>query len=314
MSEYNASSIQILEGLEAVRKRPGMYIGTTGPRGLHHLVWEIVDNAIDEAMGGYCDEITVEIEEGNIIKVIDNGRGIPTDIHPKSGRPAVETILTTLHAGGKFDSDSYKVSGGLHGVGASVCNALSSWFEILVFQKGIIHQQEYSQGAPLYDLKQIGKTDTSGTTIRFQADPEIFTETVVFEYEVLRSRIQQLAFLNKGLRINLRDLRSSEINEDSFKYDGGIQEYIKFLNEGKEIIHPEVIYFEDELDGIVIEVAMQYHTGYATNLYSFTNNIHTHEGGTHEEGFRTTLTSKGCWQNDRGSGLTRRYQYWRHRT
>ncbi len=290
MSEYNASSIQILEGLEAVRKRPGMYIGTTGPRGLHHLVWEIVDNAIDEAMGGFCDEITVEIEEGNIIKVIDNGRGIPTDIHPKSGRPAVETILTTLHAGGKFDSDSYKVSGGLHGVGASVCNALSSWFEILVFQKGVIHQQEYSQGAPLYDLKQIGKTDTTGTTIRFQADPEIFTETVVFEYEVLRSRIQQLAFLNKGLRINLRDLRTSEIVEDSFKYDGGIQEYIGFLNEGKEVIHPEVIYFEGEIDGIIIEVAMQYHTGYATNLYSFTNNIHTHEGGTHEEGFRTTLT------------------------
>jgi len=290
LSEYNASSIQILEGLEAVRKRPGMYIGTTGPRGLHHLVWEIVDNAIDEAMGGFCDEITVEIEEGNIIKVIDNGRGIPTDIHPKSGRPAVETILTTLHAGGKFDSDSYKVSGGLHGVGASVCNALSSWFEILVFQKGVIHQQEYSQGAPLYDLKQIGKTDTTGTTIRFQADPEIFTETVVFEYEVLRSRIQQLAFLNKGLRINLRDLRTSEIVEDSFKYDGGIQEYIGFLNEGKEVIHPEVIYFEGEIDGIIIEVAMQYHTGYATNLYSFTNNIHTHEGGTHEEGFRTTLT------------------------
>ncbi len=290
MSEYNASSIQILEGLEAVRKRPGMYIGSTGPRGLHHLVWEIVDNAIDEAMGGYCDEVTVEIEEGNIIKVIDNGRGIPTGIHPKSGRPAVETILTTLHAGGKFDSDSYKVSGGLHGVGASVCNALSSWFEILVFQNGVIHKQEYQRGAPSYDLKQIGETDTSGTTIRFQADPQIFTETVVYEYEILRSRIQQLAFLNKGLRINLIDMRGEEVVEDSYKYDGGIEEYVQFLNEGKETIQPEVITFEGELDGIIVEVAMQYHNGYATNLYSFTNNIHTHEGGTHEEGFRTTLT------------------------
>jgi len=290
MSEYNASSIQILEGLEAVRKRPGMYIGSTGPRGLHHLVWEIVDNAIDEAMGGFCDEVTVEIEEGNIIKVIDNGRGIPTGIHPKSGRPAVETILTTLHAGGKFDSDSYKVSGGLHGVGASVCNALSSWFEILVFQNGVIHKQEYQRGAPSYDLKQIGETDTSGTTIRFQADPQIFTETVVYEYEILRSRIQQLAFLNKGLRINLIDMRGEEVVEDSYKYDGGIEEYVQFLNEGKETIQPEVITFEGELDGIIVEVAMQYHNGYATNLYSFTNNIHTHEGGTHEEGFRTTLT------------------------
>lgn len=290
MSEYNASSIQILEGLEAVRKRPGMYIGSTGPRGLHHLVWEIVDNSIDEAMGGYCDEITIEIEEGNIIKVIDNGRGIPTGIHPKSGRPAVETILTTLHAGGKFDSDSYKVSGGLHGVGASVCNALSSWYEVLVFQNGIIHKQEYERGKPMYDLKEIGETDTTGTTTRFQADPQIFTETTVYEYEVLRSRIQQLAFLNKGLRINLRDLRGNEVVENSYKYDGGIEEYVRFLNNGKETIQPEVITFEGELEGIVVEVAMQYHNGYSTNLYSFTNNIHTHEGGTHEEGFRTTLT------------------------
>ncbi len=290
MSEYNASSIQILEGLEAVRKRPGMYIGSTGPRGLHHLVWEIVDNSIDEAMGGFCDEVTIEIEKDNIIKVIDNGRGIPTGIHPKSGRPAVETILTTLHAGGKFDGDSYKVSGGLHGVGASVCNGLSSWYEVTVYQNGQIHRQEYERGAPKYDLKVIGETERTGTTTRFAADSQIFTETTVYEYEVLRSRIQQLAFLNKGLRINLKDTRTEEISEISYMYEGGIEEYVSFLNEGKETLHPEVITFEGELDGIVVEVAMQYHNGYATSLYSFTNNIHTHEGGTHEEGFRTTLT------------------------
>ncbi len=290
MSEYNASSIQILEGLEAVRKRPGMYIGSTGPRGLHHLVWEIVDNSIDEAMGGFCDEVTIEIEKDNIVKVIDNGRGIPTGIHPKSGRPAVETILTTLHAGGKFDGDSYKVSGGLHGVGASVCNGLSSWYEVTVYQEGKIHRQEYERGAPMYDLKVIGETERTGTTTRFSADPQIFTETTVYEYEVLRSRIQQLAFLNKGLRINLKDTRNEEIIENSYMYEGGIEEYISFLNEGKETLHPEVITFEGELEGIVVEIAMQYHNGYATSLYSFTNNIHTHEGGTHEEGFRTTLT------------------------
>jgi DNA gyrase subunit B len=287
---YSAENIKILEGLEAVRKRPGMYIGSTGPRGLHHLVWEIVDNSIDEAMAGYATTIDVAIEAGDIVRVEDDGRGIPTGIHPKSGRPAVETILTTLHAGGKFDSDSYKVSGGLHGVGASVCNALSDWLEVTVYQNGEIFQQEYKQGAPLYDLKVIGKTDKNGTVIRFHADPEIFTETTVYDYETVRARLQQIAYLNRGIAINITDLRGKTSVENNYKYDGGISEYVEFLNKGKELIHKEVIGFESEMEGIVAEVAMQYNTGYNTALYSFANNINTHEGGTHEEGFRTTLT------------------------
>jgi len=288
-NNYTADSIQILEGLEAVRKRPGMYIGSTGPRGLHHLVWEIVDNSIDEAMGGFCDHIILEIEKGNIIKVIDNGRGIPTGIHPKSGRPAVETILTTLHAGGKFDSNSYKVSGGLHGVGASVVNGLSEWLEVTIHENGKTFRQEYERGIPKYDLKEIEDTDLTGTVTRFKADREIFTETDVYDYEILRARVQQLAFLNKGLKITLRDVRDQE-KEKSYKYDGGICEYVEFLNKGKEIIHDKVITFEEEIDDIVLEVAMQYQNGYSANIYSFTNNINTHEGGTHEEGFRSTLT------------------------
>ena len=287
---YGAENIKILEGLEAVRKRPGMYIGSTGPRGLHHLVWEIVDNSIDEAMAGFATTIDVTIEEGNIVRVDDDGRGIPTGIHSKSGRPAVETILTTLHAGGKFDSDSYKVSGGLHGVGASVCNALSDWLEVTVYQNGEIFQQEYKRGAPQYDLKVIGKTDRNGTTIRFHADEEIFTETIVYEYEVVRARLQQIAYLNRGIAINIKDLRGKEVVENHYKYDGGISEYVEFLNKGKELVHKEVISFEAEMEGIIAEVAMQYNTGYNTSLYSFANNINTHEGGTHEEGFRTTLT------------------------
>jgi DNA gyrase subunit B len=287
---YSAENIKILEGLEAVRKRPGMYIGSTGPRGLHHLVWEIVDNSIDEAMAGYATTIDVSIEVGDIVRVEDDGRGIPTGIHPKSGRPAVETILTTLHAGGKFDSDSYKVSGGLHGVGASVCNALSDWLEVTVYQNGEIFQQEYKQGAPMYDLKVIGKTDKNGTVIRFHADPEIFTETTVYDYETIRARLQQIAYLNRGIAINIIDLRGKTPVENNYKYDGGISEYVEFLNKGKELIHKEVIGFESEMEGIVAEVAMQYNTGYNTALYSFANNINTHEGGTHEEGFRTTLT------------------------
>lgn len=287
---YNADNIKILEGLEAVRKRPGMYIGSTGPRGLHHLVWEIVDNSIDEAMVGFATKIDISIEVGDIVRVEDDGRGIPTGIHPKSGRPAVETILTTLHAGGKFDADSYKVSGGLHGVGASVCNALSDWFEVTVYQNGEIFQQEYKQGAPLYDLKVIGKTDKNGTVIRFHADPEIFTETTTYEYEVVRARLQQIAYLNRGIAINVIDLRGKTPVEHNYKYDGGISEYVEFLNKGKELIHKDVISFEAEMEGIVAEVAMQYNTGYNTALYSFANNINTHEGGTHEEGFRTTLT------------------------
>jgi DNA gyrase subunit B len=287
---YSAENIKILEGLEAVRKRPGMYIGSTGPRGLHHLVWEIVDNSIDEAMAGYATTIDVSIEVGDIVRVEDDGRGIPTGIHPKSGRPAVETILTTLHAGGKFDSDSYKVSGGLHGVGASVCNALSDWLEVTVYQNGEIFQQEYKQGAPLYDLKVIGTTDKNGTVIRFHADPEIFTETTSYDYETVRARLQQIAYLNRGIAINITDLRGKTLVENNYKYDGGISEYVEFLNKGKELIHKEVIGFESEMEGIVAEVAMQYNTGYNTALYSFANNINTHEGGTHEEGYRTTLT------------------------
>jgi DNA gyrase subunit B len=287
---YSADNIKILEGLEAVRKRPGMYIGSTGPRGLHHLVWEIVDNSIDEAMAGFATTIDVSIEVGDIVRVEDDGRGIPTGIHPKSGRPAVETILTTLHAGGKFDSDSYKVSGGLHGVGASVCNALSDWLEVTVYQNGEIFQQEYKQGAPLYDLKVIGKTDKNGTVIRFHADPEIFTETTTYEYEIVRARLQQIAYLNRGIQINIVDLRGKTPVENKYKYDGGISEYVEFLNKGKELIHKDVISFESEMEGIIAEVAMQYNTGYNTALYSFANNINTHEGGTHEEGYRTTLT------------------------
>jgi DNA gyrase subunit B len=288
--KYDAENIKILEGLEAVRKRPGMYIGSTGPRGLHHLVWEIVDNSIDEAMAGYATTILVELEPGDIVRVEDDGRGIPTGIHSKSGRAAVETILTTLHAGGKFDSDSYKVSGGLHGVGASVCNALSDWLEVTVYQNGNIYQQEYKQGAPLYDLKIIGESKKTGTTMRFHADKEIFTETIVYDYETIRARLQQIAYLNRGISITIRDVRDKESVENNYKYDGGISEYVAFLNSGKELIHKEVISFEAEMEGIIAEVAMQYNTGYNTSLYSFANNINTHEGGTHEEGYRSTLT------------------------
>jgi len=289
-NEYTASSIQILEGLEAVRKRPSMYIGSTGPRGLHHLVWEIVDNSIDEAMGGFCDHVILEVEPGNVIKVIDNGRGIPTGIHPKSGRPAVETILTTLHAGGKFDNDSYKVSGGLHGVGASVVNGLSEWLEVVIHENGKIHRQVYERGVPKFDLETLGDTDKTGTITRFKPDTQIFTETDVFDYETLRARVQQLAFLNKGLSITVRDARTEDVVEFNYKYDGGISEYVTFLNANRETLHSEVISFEEKIDDIVVEIAMQYHNGYSANLYSFTNNIHTHEGGTHEEGFRSTLT------------------------
>lgn len=288
--KYGAENIKILEGLEAVRKRPGMYIGSTGPRGLHHLVWEIVDNSIDEAMAGHATTILVELEPGDIVRVEDDGRGIPTGIHPKSGKAAVETILTTLHAGGKFDSDSYKVSGGLHGVGASVCNALSDWLEVTVYQNGNIYQQEYKQGAPLYDLKIVGESKKTGTTMRFHADKEIFTETIVYDYETIRARLQQIAYLNRGISITIRDVRGKEPTENTYKYDGGISEYVEFLNSGKELIHKEIISFEAEMEGIIAEVAMQYNTGYNTSLYSFANNINTHEGGTHEEGYRSTLT------------------------
>ena len=289
-NHYDASDIQILEGLEAVRKRPGMYIGTTGPRGLHHLVWEIVDNSIDEALAGYCNKVIIEIMKDNIIEVTDNGRGIPVDIHPKSKKSAVETVFTVLHAGGKFDGSNYKVSGGLHGVGASVVNALSEWLEVTVHKNGKIYNQKYAIGKPLDSLKEIGVTDKTGTIVRFKADAEIFKETTVYEYEILRSRIQQLAFLNKGITLVLRDSREDEIKEETFLYEGGIKEYVKFLNDGKNVLHNKIMYFEGEMDNITVEIAMQFNDGYSEGIYSFTNNIHTHEGGTHEEGFRLTLT------------------------
>ena len=289
-NNYSASNIQILEGLEAVRKRPGMYIGSTGPRGLHHLVWEIVDNSIDEALAGYATHIEVELLPGEVISITDNGRGMPVDLHPKTGRPAVETIFTVLHAGGKFDGSSYKVSGGLHGVGASVVNALSSWLEVNVHRNGKVYNQKFEQGHIATDLKIVGETNHTGSQVKFKADSEIFTETTTYEFEILRSRIQQLAFLNKGIKITIRDTRGEEPVEFIYEYEGGIKEYAKFLNAGKKILNEEIIYCENEKDNIQVEVAIQYNDSYTNAIYSFTNNIHTHEGGTHEEGFRLALT------------------------
>ncbi|MBQ3253831.1 MAG: DNA topoisomerase (ATP-hydrolyzing) subunit B [Acholeplasmatales bacterium] len=290
-NNYSASNIQILEGLEAVRKRPGMYIGSTGPRGLHHLVWEIVDNSIDEALAGYANHITVEIQPDNIIRVTDNGRGMPVDIHPKTGRPAVETIFTVLHAGGKFDGSSYKVSGGLHGVGASVVNALSEWLEVTVHRNNKKYSQRFVRGKIETDLIEHGTSEHTGSIVTFKADAEIFTETTVYEYEILRSRIQQLAFLNKGIRISIKDSRKSDnIIEESYHYEGGIKEYVTFINKNRKTINDSIIYCEAERDNIQVEVAIQYNEEYNTTIYSFTNNINTHEGGTHEEGFRMALT------------------------
>lgn len=288
---YDSSSIQVLEGLEAVRKRPGMYIGSTGPRGLHHLVWEIVDNAVDEAMAGYCNEITVEIFGDNYIKVVDNGRGMPTDIHPKTKVSTIETIFTVLHAGGKFDGKSYKVSGGLHGVGASVVNALSEWLEVYVERDNKTFYQKFERGKSVDPLKIIGSSDRRGTTVIFKPDNQIFKETVVFDYETLRHRLQQLAFLNKGLKINIKDSRNPETEKKvTYCYEGGIIEYINFLNKSKTSLHNDVIYVEDSIENVQIEIAFQYTDDYTANIYSFVNNIHTPEGGTHEEGYRTSLT------------------------
>ena len=290
ISSYDSSSIQVLEGLEAVRKRPGMYIGSTGPRGLHHLVWEIVDNAVDEAMAGYCDEITVEIFGDNFIKVVDNGRGLPTDIHPKTFVSTIETIFTVLHAGGKFDGKSYKVSGGLHGVGASVVNALSEWLEVYVDRDGQRYYQKFIRGKSIEPLKVIGESNRRGTTVIFKPDSQIFQETTVFDYETLRHRIQQLAFLNKGLKLNISDLRGENHKKQNYCYEGGLIEYIKFLNRSKNPLHPDVIYLEEVVEGVQIQLALQYTDDYVSNIYSFVNNIYTPEGGTHEEGFRTSLT------------------------
>ncbi|MCK4552235.1 MAG: DNA topoisomerase IV subunit B, partial [Tenericutes bacterium] len=291
-NKYDASNIQILEGLEAVKKRPGMYIGTTSSRGLHHLVWEIVDNSVDEALAGFCDNIAVEILPGDIIRVSDNGRGIPVDVHPKTGRPSVETVYTTLHAGGKFDHNSYKVSGGLHGVGASVVNALSTYMTVEINKGGKKYFISFDHGFLNEELEIRGDTDKSGTTVTFSPDPVIFNETTHFEFEILRSRIQQLAFLNKGIQFSIIDKRDENlIIEKDYCYEGGVREYVAFLNEGKDVLHKEVAYFEGEQDHIIVEIAMQYNTGYAQSIYPFTNNITNLNGGTHEEGFKRTLTT-----------------------
>ena len=290
---YDASDIQVLEGLEAVRKRPGMYIGSTSSVGLHHLVWEIVDNAIDESLAGYCDDIEITINKDNSITVKDDGRGIPTGIHKKTGISTVETVYTVLHAGGKFGGGWYKVTGGRHGVGASVVNALSSWVEVKVYQNSKVHYIRFENGghtvAPLKVIDECSP-DRTGTTVTFKADPEIFKETTVYDYEILKQRVRELAFLNKGLRIILVDDREIEPRKEIFVYEGGISEYVKFLNKGKTPIHEQIVHLEGEEDNISVEVAMQYNTGYTSNIYSFTNNINTHEGGTHEDGVKRALT------------------------
>ena len=289
--EYGVNDIQVLEGLEAVRKRPGMYIGTTGVRGLHHLVWEIVDNSVDESLAGYCDDIEVIVNEDNSVTVKDDGRGMPTGIHPKTGISTVETIFTVLHAGGKFGGKGYKVSGGLHGVGASVVNALSSWLEVKVYRDGKIYHQRFENGGhPVKSLEIIGDCDENrtGTTVTFKPDPSIFEETTTFDYETLKTRSRELAFLNKGLRIILSDLRSGQ--KDEFLYNGGLVEYVKLLNSNKKVIHDDIVDVSGTEDDISIEVAMQYNDGYTSNVYSFTNNINTVEGGTHEDGVRLALS------------------------
>ncbi len=290
LQQYGAEQIQVLEGLEAVRKRPGMYIGSTASRGLHHLVWEIVDNSVDEALAGHADRIDIVIEEDNWIKVTDNGRGIPVDTHEKMGRPAVEVILTVLHAGGKFGGGGYKVSGGLHGVGSSVVNALSQHLEVYVHKDGKIYHQAYMRGVPQFDLKVIGDTDKSGTVIRFKADEQIFTETTEYDVEILEKRLKEMAFLNKALELNLRDERPEEPIEFSYYFEGGIKSYVEQINENKGLLHEEVIYMQAERDDIEVEIAMQYNTGFNSTVLSYANNINTIEGGTHEDGFKRALT------------------------
>ena len=291
-NNYDASAIQVLEGLEAVRKRPGMYIGTTDVKGLHHLVWEIVDNSIDEALAGFCNHIEITINKDNSVTVVDNGRGIPVGIHPKTGISTVETVYTVLHAGGKFGGGGYKVSGGLHGVGASVVNALSSWVVVTVYKEGKVYEVKFANGGKTEQpLTVIGacEEDKSGTTVTFKPDADIF-DTDIYDYETLKVRTRELAFLNKGLRLTLTDKRSGEEKQETFHYEGGISEYVKFLNKNKTPIHEEIIHLQGEEAGIMFEVAMQYNSGYTDNIYSFVNNINTHDGGTHEEGVRRALT------------------------
>ena len=290
---YDASDIQVLEGLEAVRKRPGMYIGTTSVKGLHHLVWEIVDNSIDEALAGYCNSIEVIINKDNSITVKDNGRGIPTGIHAKTGLSTVETVYTVLHAGGKFGGGGYKVSGGLHGVGASVVNALSTWVEVKVYQNGKIHQIRFENGGHTTSpLTVVGECslEKTGTTVTFKPDPEIFTDTTIYDYETLKTRIRELAFLNKGLKLLLIDDRELEPRKEEFYYEGGISAYVEMLNKNKTVIHDNIIHLEGTSNDITVEVALQYNSGYTSNVYSFTNNINTYEGGTHEDGVKRALT------------------------
>ena len=293
---YDENQIQVLEGLEAVRKRPGMYIGSTDERGLHHLVYEIVDNAVDEALAGFCNEIIITLHKDGSCSVQDNGRGFPVGIHPKIGRPAVEVCLTILHAGGKFGGGGYKVSGGLHGVGASVVNALSKHLQVNVYQDGKIYQQEYERGKVLYDLKVIGETDRTGTTIRFwpdvkdESDPEGIFETGDFQYDTLKTRFREMAFLNRGIRIVFRDERPEEAKENVFHYEGGISEFVKFINKNKEVLFPEPIYISGLVGTTSVEVAMQYNDTYSENIFAFVNNIHTPDGGTHLAGFNMALT------------------------
>ena len=287
--EYGADQIQILEGLEAVRKRPGMYIGSTSSKGLHHLVYEIVDNAVDEALAGFCDTVKVYINEDNSITVRDNGRGIPVGINKKKGSPAVEVVFTILHAGGKFGGGGYKVSGGLHGVGASVVNALSTWLEVDIFHEGKIYRQRYERGKVMYPLKIVGDTDKRGTEVRFLPDPTIFEETV-FDFSVLKQRLREMAFLTKGLKIVLKDKRPEENVALTFHYEGGIREYVEYLNKSKEVLYPQVIYCEGKKGDVVVEVALQHNDSYNEGVYSFVNNITTPEGGTHLAGFRSALT------------------------
>ena len=290
-AEYGADQIQILEGLEAVRKRPGMYIGSTSTRGLHHLVYEIVDNSVDEALAGYCDEIQVDINKDNSVTVSDNGRGIPVGINHKAGLPAVEVVFTILHAGGKFGGGGYKVSGGLHGVGASVVNALSEWLEVEIYHEGQIYKQRYERGKVMYKLKIVGECepDRTGTKVTFLPDKEIFEDTI-FDYDTLKQRFREMAFLTKGLRIVLRDWRGEELHEHTFHYEGGIKEFVTYLNKSKTPLYDQIIYCEGSKDGVYVEVAMQHNDSYSDNTYGFVNNITTPEGGTHVEGFRSALT------------------------
>jgi DNA gyrase subunit B len=289
LNGYSASDIQVLEGLEAVRKRPGMYIGTTGPKGLHHLVFEIVDNSIDEAVGGYCDHIQVTIHEDNSVSVCDNGRGIPVDIHPQMGIPALEVIMTTLHSGGKFGGSGYNISGGLHGVGLSVVNALSSTMEITVKRDGHIYKQNYRQGQPLDKVQQGGATDETGTSIYFMPDPDIF-EITVFEKEIIEQRLRELSFLNKGLRITLLDEREENLKPGDFHYNNGLKDFVTYINKKKEVINENPIYFENQKEDVIVNIVIQYNNGYNESLYSYANNIRTQEGGTHEIGFKNGLT------------------------